>query len=324
MTDLGVRREPSEPILGCLLHLSMNMWSDRPSDRETGFSPELRCDDHTWQTVTTRLAAAGATMVVIDLGDGVQYRSHPEIAVRRAWSVDRLAEELDRLRAIGLEPVPKLNFSTTHDAWLGDHSRQVSTPSYHRVCAELIDEVTTIFGGPRFFHLGMDEENAADQADFAYVAVRQHELWWHDFGKLCDAVRAGGARPWIWADKAWGHPGEFYAQMPRDVIQTNWYYGTRFTGEDESGRPRPVALHSKYLAYLDLDDHGFSQIAGCSNWTTPANVWRTAEFCRDRLDPQRFLGLLLSPWKSTTPENLAHHLEAVAALATARHHLFGS
>lgn len=318
MTGLDPSEDRPGPIFAHLLHLSMNMWSDRPNGDDSGYSADLRCDDRTWYQVTDQLARVGATMVVLDLGDGVQYRSHPEIAVRGAWTVERLSAELGRLRSLGLEPIPKLNFSATHDAWLGDHGRQLATPSYHRVCTELIQEVSELFGRPRFFHLGMDEENAADQAEFSHVAVRQHDLWWDDFDLLCDVVRGTGARPWMWADHVWGHPEEFYARMPRDVVQTNWYYGTRFTGEDETDRPRPVALHSKYLAYLDLDDHGFSQIAGCSNWTTPDNVRLTAEFCRERLNPTRFLGVLQAPWKSTTPANLAHHLEAIAALATAR------
>ena len=31
-------------------------------------------------------------MVVIDLGDGVKYESHPEIAVKGAWSTTELRE----------------------------------------------------------------------------------------------------------------------------------------------------------------------------------------------------------------------------------------
>ena len=41
-----------------------------------------------------------------------------------------MRKELDRMRALGLEPLPKLNFSTCHDAWLKDYHRMISTPQY--------------------------------------------------------------------------------------------------------------------------------------------------------------------------------------------------
>ncbi len=35
-------------------------------------------------------------MVIIDLGDGVKYDSHPEIAVTGAWSPQKLMRELKK------------------------------------------------------------------------------------------------------------------------------------------------------------------------------------------------------------------------------------
>ena len=43
------------------------------------------------------------------------YDSHPEIAVKNAWTPQRLRKEFQRLRDAGLEPIPKLNFSAGHD-----------------------------------------------------------------------------------------------------------------------------------------------------------------------------------------------------------------
>jgi hypothetical protein len=109
-----------------LLHLSYNMWCDRlPSSwghythdqlHYIQVSDTLRFDDTLWRDLTEEMAKAGLNMVVIDLGDAIQYESHPEIAVKKAWSPARLREELARLRNLGLEPTPKLNFSTAHDA----------------------------------------------------------------------------------------------------------------------------------------------------------------------------------------------------------------
>lgn len=86
---------------------------------------------------------------------------------------------------MGLEPVPKLNFAAGHDIWLGEYSRMVTTKKYYEVCGHLIEEVAHIFDKPRFFHLGMDEENAEDQRYLDLVVIRQNDLWWHDFNFLC-------------------------------------------------------------------------------------------------------------------------------------------
>ena len=64
------------------------------------------------------MAAKGLNTVVIDLEEALSYPSHPELAVKGTWGVERFRRKLEQLRAKGLEPIPKLNFSTTHDIWL--------------------------------------------------------------------------------------------------------------------------------------------------------------------------------------------------------------
>jgi hypothetical protein len=201
---------------------------------------------------------------------------------------------------MGLEPIPKLNFSTTHDAWLGPYSRCVSTDAYYAVCRDLIAEVCAIFDSPRFFHLGMDEESAAYQTHQEYVVVRQHGLWWSDFYFLLEQVEKAGSRAWIWSDYLWRHPVEFFANMPKLVVQSNWYYGTTF-GKD--------ALPVK--AYRDLEKHGYDQIPTGSNWTYQDNFERTVAYCRKRISPERLLGFLQTPWKPTLVAEKQHHLQAI-------------
>lgn len=292
------------------------MWKDTPGDTPTSFSPDLRCDQSLWDELTERMAQAGFTMLIIDLGDAVRYESHPEIAVNGAWSTEKLRHELARLRELGLEPIPKLNFSSCHDAWLREYSRQVSTDVYYRVCAELIAEVAQLFDTPRFFHLGMDEEDAGYQRGLQYAVMRQHDLWWHDLSYLVDETTKAGARPWVWSDHAWRVPDEYYERMPQSVVQSNWYYGTTFTDSDHK-RPRPLARDEHHLAYLDLDEHGYDQIPTGSNWTVPENFELTVEYCTRELDPARLLGFLQTPWKSTEPVNRDHHLQAIDAVTRA-------
>ena len=190
-----------------LLHLSTNMWVDyeRPRGAPEGsyYDPSLRFDTHLWDDLTERMVAAGMNMVVIDLGEGVRYRTHPELAVRGSWAPARLRRELGRIRKRGLEPIPKLNFSTAHDAWLGPYARCVSTEPYYAVCRDLVREVIDLFDQPRFFHLGMDEEDAVHQRLYDYAVMRQHDLWWHDVELLISHVRGGGSRPWADGWRGW-------------------------------------------------------------------------------------------------------------------------
>jgi hypothetical protein len=241
----------------------------------------------------------------------VRYRSHPEIAVKGAWSVDRLKREISRIRAMGLEPIPKLNFSTCHDHWLGPYSRMVSTPVYYRVCRDLIAEVCRIFGRPRFFHLGMDEETAQHQRTFRYVVIRQHDLWWHDMKFLIRQVERAGVRPWIWSDYIWHHGREFLRQMPKSVLQSNWYYDRKFS---------PKIGYVK--AYLDLDRHGYDQVPTGANilasWAHPDSFPGNVRFCTRNLAKRRLKGFLQTLWLPTTKENLRAHMRSLKILKTGK------
>lgn len=282
---------PKTMIWGELLHLGQNMWGDTPR----AYTPPVDkfcCEIPIWNELTETMASSGLNMIVIDLGEAVRYESHPELAVPGAWSVERLREELARLRKLGLEPIPKLNFSACHDFWLGDYARMVSTPKYYEVCADLVKEVCAIFDQPRFFHLGYDEENYDIQNTYDYVVVRQGELWWHDFLFFTDQVEKGGCRPWIWSDYYWHHPEDFLNRMPKSVLQSNWYYGAKF-GEDIS-----------YVkAFIDLEKAGFDQVPAGSNYSTDENFEALVPFCRDHISPEHLLGFLQAPWKFTCGED---------------------
>jgi len=298
-------------IWAYLVHLSFNMWCDRKAPEWEGYGiyqPTLRFDEGLWNELLDEVPRAGVNVVVIDLGDGVQYRSHPEIAVQGAWSATKLKEELKRLRERGLEPVPKLNFSTAHDAWLGEYSRCVSTARYYAVCRDLIEEVIDLFEQPRFFHLGMDEETWEHQRHYAYAVVRQHELWWQDLRFLVEQVERHGVRAWIWSDYYWRHPDAFLQNMPRSVLQSNWYYGDEFD-------PQEVAVRT----YIVLAQHGFEQIPTGSNWSNDMNFERTVQFCIQTIPREHLLGFLQTSWHPTLTECRQKHLDALHQVARAKH-----
>lgn len=294
---------------GVLLHLSYNMWEDRidPEREDRGYRPFLRFDEDLWTELLDRMKDSGVNTLVIDLGDGIDYESHPEISVENAWSVKRLREELERVRSLGIEPIPKLNFSTCHDAWLGEYSRCVSTEVYYMVCRDLIGEVISLFDSPRFFHLGMDEETARHQRFSEYVVIRQFDLWWHDLLFLVGQVEKNGSRAWVWSDYAWDKPDLFYENMPKSVLQSNWYYGSEFNPDNGYIKP-----------YSDLEAKGYDQVPTGSNHSSGENLGLTVEYTKKLISPEHLFGFLQTPWRPTLLEFRGHHLEALVNTTRAR------
>ena len=288
------RQKSREPIWAVLLHLSYNMWDTRYPRLGQIFDEKL------WRALLDRMASAGMNMVVIDLGDAVKYRSHPEIAVQGAWTPARLKRELKRIRGLGIEPIPKLNFSACHDLWLGPYERQLSTDTYYRVCRDLIGEVCELFDQPWFFHLGMDEETAHHQRRLEYLVIRQHDLWWRDLKFLADRVRAGGSRAWVWSDYIWGHAEEFARKMPKRILQSNWYYGRSFS--------RKIGY---VRGYDQLEALGYEQVPTASNFGCDDNMAGTVRFCRKHISAKKLLGFLQTPWRPTTREWHAHNLRSI-------------
>ena len=279
------------------LKLGANMWGDEGGDnRYAPFFPRMITDARVWEEVVDFLPAQGFNTVLIDVGDGVQYDSHPEVSIPGAWDKDRVKQALDHMRSVGLTPIPKLNFSTAHDAWLKEYSRMVATPVYYRVCEDLIREVAELFGYPAYFHLGLDEEAPDNQKTFAFACARQKDLWWHDAYFFFDVCQKLGARPWIWADSCWHHPEEFFAKMPRSVLQSNWGYDPILRNPDGTVKQK------HFLAYQALEEHGFDQVPTSSTCYTWYNSLETMELAKEVIAPERLVGLMTAAWHYTVPE----------------------
>jgi len=302
---------PDDKIWACLLHLNFNMWEEYISPHRPfrGYRPDMDISESLWNDALLKMPESGMNMVVIDLGNSIKYDSHPEIAVNNSWSTERLRNELKRIRKTGLEPIPKLNFSAGHDTWMGEYSRMVSTQKYYQVCSDLIHEVYDLFGKPRFFHLGMDEEDANNQSHYRYIVVRQDDMWWNDFYFLVEQVEKQNCRAWIWSDyMLWGHTEQFFIKMPKTVVQSNWYYNDNF---DKA---------SKYVnAYLDLESHGYDQIpTGSYHSDNEKNILGTVQFAEKNIDNSRLLGFLQTFWKPTLEEYRERILKGIELAGDAK------
>ena len=313
-------------IWGALLHFGYNMWSDIPLERPDKKVPdyaknfpyaakEMRFDYGLWKDVTAKMAAGGMNMLVVDVGEGMRYPSHPELAVRDSWSPERVSEEVSRLRALGLEVIPKLNFSTSHDAWLGDYQRMVSTEEYYRVCRDVIRDTYEAFGKPRLFHLGYDEESAELQVPYDLAVIRQGELWWHDFDFFVRTVEGLGMRPWIWSDYLWNHEAEFLKRMPKGVLQSNWYYHDAFDPDKVPEGPWREHNLRCIRAYEVLEKAGFDQVPCMSNCCAKdgetGNIPNTVRHCSRVIAPERLKGFLVAPWARTQEAKRGQLMQAL-------------
>ena len=311
------------------LGMGRNMWGswrapDEPKEEGRRYAREIGSFNvENWKTITNHAAERKLNMVVIDIGESLRFPSHPELGLPGCWTPDQMREELRRLRGLGLEPIPKLNFSACHHAWLGEYSRMVSTRPYYQVCADLIRDLAEIFDHPRFMHLGYDEERYDMVKDQNLVLYRQGEAWWHDFLWFVKTVEDAGMRPWVWSDYGWRHD-EYVKRCPKSVMQSNWYYDDDMGGFDPNDTRNPLQYILKL--YIALEKAGFDQIPCGSNWVSEPrkqkgvqnteSMRELVKFCRDRIAPERLKGFFMAPWSNVeTSAGVQHNCAGIDLLA---------
>lgn len=299
-----------------LLHLGCNMWTEEGNTRgrenrsNSQAFTRLRFNRELWDAHILELKEAGVNALIIDVGEALRYESHPELAIEGSWSHAEMRAEVERLRALGFEVIPKLNFSAAHDIWLKDYSRMLSTPTYYDVCRDVIAEVCEVFE-PKYFHLGMDEENIQNQRNYNYAVIRQYDLWWHDLYFLIGEVEKAGARPWVWSDYMWTNPEVYLAKMPKSVLQSNWYYNGEFENLNEN--------REKMLRCFDvLDQHGFDQIPAGSVWAAQENFERLTRYCVNHISSEHLMGMMQTTWERIDPDWMHVHHTAAERIAAAK------
>lgn len=279
---------------------------------------------------------------MLDLCDGIEYGSHPEIAKKGAWTRKNVRDEVKRLKEMGISIIPKLNFSTTHDKWLGEYSRMVSTKVYYNVCRDLINEVYELFDCPKYIHLGMDEEDAKHNAAAEHVVFRQGELYWHDLRFLMDCVEDNGATPWIWSCALFDHPDEYKKHISADeAILSPWYYNA-FRKEHYT----PVESRAEYVAYynegeyakmnikyveedpflvnfrnvaLPLMKEGYKYVPCASTFNKcPYNTMDLVEYFKNNAPDNQVIGFMTAPWTPAESGNEFVFEESLQLLKEAR------
>jgi len=321
-----------------LVHLSGNFWRN--------YQKQLKFDDNVWNYILEESAKTGINTIVLDIGDGIEYASHPEIALEGAWSRKRVRDEVKRCREFGITLIPKLNFATPHDIWLGEYARMVSTTIYYKVCNDLIKEVYELFEHPEYIHLGMDEEDAKHVKNYDHALYRQGDLYWHDLRYLVDCVSDTGVKPWIWSCPLFEHPEEYKKHFGADeVVLSPWYYNA-FRKEHYT----PVSSRAVYEAYYNQDEYAhlnikyveedpflvkFREVAlpvmkegyeyiPCASVCNRCdyNTMELLEYFKQNAPDEQILGYITAPWCATLPENQHFFQESLHFMKEAREQFY--
>lgn len=312
-----------EKMWSVLVHLTGHI-------QENNHYDTLPFDDGMWENNVLRAAVdAGVNTIVLDVGDGIEYATHPEIAIKGAWTRRRVREEVRRCRDLGITLIPKLNFAPPHHKWLGEYRRMVSTNIYYRLANDLIKEAYELFEKPEYIHLGFDEEDARHVQGNELAIYRQKELYWHDLNFFYDCVADTGATPWVWSCPLYRHFEEYGKHVGvDDAVLSPWYYNA-FRPEHWT----PVESRAEYVAYYNegmykdmgikfveedpylvnfrnvtpgVIEKGYKLIPCASvfnrcDW----NTYDLVEYFHNLCPDEQILGYMTAPWVITQPTEKA-------------------
>jgi len=219
-------------IFAYTIQLGNNMWYDKeqiPAEdpnhlhARLPYRSKFNKDIKTFRLLVDHANSEGYNTIIINMGEGYDYKSHPEIALEGAWTEDELKTEIAHIRELGMEPVPMLNFSAAHDMWLGKYERMVGTDIYKKVCLDLIDEVCKLFDKPKYFHIGMDEETYEAQTYLDFATVRNRVVMKRDIADFFEVIRKNGVTPWMFLDFYKVSRDDFLEVVDKDVILSDMH-----------------------------------------------------------------------------------------------------
>lgn len=318
---------------------------------ELSQKPDTRTfDEAVWEAIVEELPHSPINTVVFDLLDGVQYQSHPELALPGAWTPEKMKAEIRRLKELGITAIPKLNFAAIHDSWLGEYGNMISTSIYYRVCRDLILEAAEIFDHPSYIHLGMDEEGVGDGdyiRNHCLNIIRRGTAMWKDLQYLIDCVRETGAIPWIWHDLTFDDPEGFASHFAeQELLISPWYYANlkpekfraiadRQVTIDYYSHPRFRGLDMVYVEDDPFHSNFRAQALPCAQKYGYKYVpcGSLVSKCYDNYDDlmeyfagmpeEQLVGFIASAWRPLTETNKEDILQNIHALSKAKYKIFG-
>ena len=324
-----------EKMWGVLFHFG-ELWG--ATSYESLGIDRFRLDKRIWNRAIDKCVEVGVDTIILDLCEGIVYKSHPELAVPGAWTYEEFHEEIKRVISLGIKVIPKFNFSAAHDSWLKEYGEDLmSTPTYYKVCKDLIEEAYELFEHPEYIHLGLDEESPDIRTPENHF--RTKEMIYHDYNYLINCVRETGAKPCMW-NTIFLHWEDAYDHIDKDVtIYTEMYY--TYKKEDWSPIADQIDIVKDYYAgafkkrdfypqyvekygdvpieYIEQDPvvsrtigkreryvkEGYNIVIATSNIFIQNNEWATLEYYsapEQKWMDENISGFLACSWKEFIPE----------------------
>jgi len=93
-----------EKIYATLAYLSANQWLP--------LKDKIDLREPFWDVLLKKSSEAGINAIMLEVGDGVKYESHPEISLADAWDREKVKKEIARCKELGIKIIPRVNFSS--------------------------------------------------------------------------------------------------------------------------------------------------------------------------------------------------------------------
>lgn len=263
-------------------------------DIEDGaYHDKVYFEKDTFHKMTEQAKSYGFDTLVLDLSEGIKYNCHPELAIEGSMEQDEFKAELERLRAMGFNLIPLVDFSPARNAWMQELA-YVGTKRYEDACEAILREVIELFDKPEYVHLGYEEESFAIQQDNSVITKRHYEKRIEDVNKLFDICREYKVKPWIWmSDKimqAYGGEENFRNGIPTDVTITSYAFLRVQEYHIKEKRADPSMMLVK-----TLDEWGYPQIPMASTWLYQAVPMQAFSFYTKHCKGEHFAGFMSHP-----------------------------
>jgi hypothetical protein len=213
--------------------------------------------------ITRDLPAEGVNTLILEVGYGFQWKSHPELVQGTGLSREQAADIANAGREAGIRVIPMLN-CLGHQSWAantfplltrypqfdetpglypgneGIYCRSYCPlhPEVHGVVNALIDELLQAFAA-NAFHVGMDEVFLLGEEACPRCRGRNPaELFAGEVSRLHEHLKARGAQMWMWGDRfldgvvtgigKWEASENGTAPavdlVPKDIVIADWHY----------------------------------------------------------------------------------------------------
>ncbi len=236
--------------------------------------------------------------VVVELENGLQFKSHPEINKPFAANQEEVRELVKYGKSLFLDMVPMVQ-SLGHGEWMFSNTTWQKTrtwmnedfceetASHYAYCPlnkksydfifALFDEAIDVFDHPQYLHIGHDEVEMRGHfpSHEECKAIGAGGLYFMDTIKLYNYLKSKGIKTMMWGDVlATKNYVKYLNGIPKDLVIVDWRYSPNF----------------EYPSVTTYKEYNLPIIGG--TWDIPTNISRFAEYGHQN----KILGMMQTTW----------------------------